>query len=308
MRVLLQKLLPVEQAAVFAGLVALLLCNAFGLSLYLPDTHSSAFALEHYLTAIALATLLLAFLHWRQDRALPGTQLLLLLREMFAMTLIVFLHFNFKLWAQLANPNRYDTLYATIDQALSPLVLGIDFLNLGFAPLKAILPNAYHDVFIAMFLVTFLCLAAVRRISAFRQCLLAVAWVLVLGGLAYFPAPALGPFVFTLDIDSHAGRIQQDMLGFMQTFLASGGRDYAGGNFIMPLAAMPSLHIAHAFVLLYYAWRNLRWLGYAYLPLFFFLFSEAIASGWHYLIDLPAGLLLALLCINLARWQMRVSR
>lgn len=308
MRTLLQKLLPIEQAAVFAAIAALLLARGFSLVLYFPDTHSSAFALEHYLAGILLSVMLLVFLHWRTNKSLPGAQLPQLGRQMLALTLIVFLHFNFKLWAQLVNPSRFDDLYLAIDQALPWLMQLIGFLNLGFTPLKTVLPDAYHDVFVAMFLATFLCLAATHRLRAFEQSLLAVAWVLILGGLAYLPAPALGPFLYDADLGSHASFIQQDMLGFMQSFLVSNGREYTGGNFIMPLAAMPSLHIAHAFILLYYAWKNLRWLGYAYLPMFLFLLSEAIASRWHYLIDLPAGLLIALLCIKVARWQMRESR
>lgn len=289
-------------------LAALVLVSGFDLVFYFPDTHSSAFALEHYLAGIFLSAVLLAFLHWRANKALPGAELLRLGRQMLALALIVYLHFNFKLWAQLVNPSRFDDLYLAIDQALPWLMQLIGFLNLGFTPLKTVLPDAYHDVFVAMFLATFLCLAATHRSRAFEQSLLAIAWVLILGGLAYLPAPALGPFLYDADLGSHASFIQQDMLGFMRRFTTSNGQDYERGNFIMPLAAMPSLHIAHAFVLLYYAWKNLRWLGYAYLPLFLFLLTEAITSHWHYLIDLPAGLLIALLGIKVARWQMRESR
>lgn len=68
----------------------------------------------------------------------------------------------------------------------------------------------------------------------------------------------------------------------------------------MPLAAMPSLHVAHAWVLLYYAWKHLRALGWLYLPCFLFLSSEAVVSRWHYLIDLVPGLIIAWISIRLA--------
>jgi hypothetical protein len=293
-------LLTIEWAALAGAAAAGALLAVFPIRLFFPDTHSSAFALEHYLAGILLAALLIVWLNWRANWQFVCTESIRLVRQMLALCLIVFLHFNFKLWAMLVNPYRFDESYFAIDQALTWLDPAVGLLNLGFSPLKALMPDAYHDVFVAMFLATFLCFAAANRRAAFERGLLAVALVLLIGGLAYLPFPAFGPFIYQSEVGSQADRIQQDMLGFMQTFVASHGKSYVGGNFIMPLAAMPSLHLAHAFVLLYYAWRHLRWLGYLYLPAFLFLASEAVASRWHYLIDLPAGLAIALLCIAIA--------
>lgn len=293
-------LLAIEWAALAGAATAGLLIAIFPIRLFLPDIDSSVFALEHYLAGILFAALLVFWLNWRANRQFACAESICLIRQMLALCLIVFLHFNFKLWAMLVNPHRFDEPYFAIDQAMAWLATAIDLLNLGFSPLKEIMPDAYHDVFVAMFLATFLCLAAAGRRLAFDRTLLAVALVLLIGGLAYLPLPAFGPFLYQSPVGSQADLIQQEMLGFMQPFIASRGQVYAGGNFIMPLAAMPSLHLAHAFVLLYYAWRHLRWLGYLYLPAFLFLASEAVVSRWHYLIDLPAGLAVALLCICIA--------
>lgn len=294
-------LLPIEFVALYGAVAATLLTFAFPVAFYFPDTHSSAFALEHYLLGIALAASLLIAIQWHAQGKLDGPEIACLVREIFALGLVVFLHFNLKLWAQLINPHRFDSLYFAIDQSLAPLLQGIEIANLAFTPLKTALPDAYHDIFVAMFLATFILFAATNRREAFQKSLLAITFVLLIGGLTYIPFPANGPFIFHSDSGEHAHAIQQEMLGFMERFLESNGAAYTGGNFIMPLAAMPSLHVAHAFVLLYYAWKHLRWLGHIYLPLFIFLATEAVSSRWHYLVDLPVGLLIAALCIKLAR-------
>lgn len=300
--------LPIEVVALSGAIVAFLLTLAYPVRFYFPDTHSSAFALEHYLLGIFIAAILLIGLQWRARDQFDRTDILHLGREMLALSLVIFLHFNFKLWAQLINPHRFDAHYHAIDQALIEVHQLIEVINLGFTPLKTLMPNAYHDVFVGIFLASFIMLGATARRLAFRQCLLAVTLVLLIGGLGYIPFPALGPFVFQPNEGIHAYFIQQDMLNFMEQFLDSSGVAYTGGNFIMPLAAMPSLHVAHAYVLLYFTWVHMRWLGYIYLPIFIFLTTEAVSSRWHYLADLPAGMLIAVFCIKLSEHWLPVAR
>jgi hypothetical protein len=280
--------------------ISFLLAVVFNLRFYWPDTHSSAFALEHYLEGISFSVVILFLISWRQNRSRAIIELLSLGRQIIAFLLVVFLHFNFKMWAMLINPNRWDIHYAAFDQTFNVILAVFAFINLGFTQLKAALPDAYHDIFVALFLLTFLSFGLAQKKHALEQALLAVALVLVLGGMAYIAAPAYGPFIDMPDTGSNADRIQQDMLHFMQDFLRSNGTRYQGGNFIMPLAAIPSLHVAHAWVLLYYAWKHLRVLGWLYLPCFLFLSSEAVASRWHYLIDLVFGLIIAWISIRLA--------
>lgn len=299
MSLMIARLLPMEWLALLAAGVATLLATVADLPFYLPNTHSSAFALEHYLEGISFSVVLLFLMSWRQNRSLAVIDLLNLGRQIIAFLLVVFLHFNFKLWAMLINSGRWDAFYAALDHTFDGVLQVLEFINLGFAPLKATLPDAYHDVFVALFLVTFLAFGLWQKKHALEQTLFAVALVLVIGGLAYIPAPAFGPFIYLPDSGSHADRIQQDMLHFMQGFLISHGTQYQGGNFIMPLAAMPSLHIAHAWVLLHYTWKHLRWLGMVYLPCFLFLTSEAVVSRWHYLLDLALGLVIAWVCIRI---------
>ncbi len=298
-RKFLEALSPLELVALWAAAFSLLLILVFPVGYYIPDGHSTAFALEHYVVGLVLA-LLVAMLF--SDGPKNAWGVLILARNVFAFTVVVFLHFNFKLWAQLVNPVLFDDWYRWTDQLLNPLLDAVFFLNLGFGPLKEWLPNAYHDVFVFMFFSSFAVHAVVRE---GRRCLselvTAVALILGLGGVAYMVAPAWGPFIYSPDEDNISFHIQQGMSTFQQRFLVSGGAAYTGAEFISPLAAMPSLHIAHAWALWAYARQYVPWLGYAYLPLVMFIFTEAVSSRWHYLIDLLAGLCITYACIFLSR-------
>jgi len=64
-------------------------------------------------------------------------------------------------------------------------------------------------------------------------------------------------------------------------------------NILLGIAAFPSLHVA--FAMLVTLWMRGRWrLLFGVITLIIFLGS--IVTGWHYLIDSIAGLLLAVLC------------
>lgn len=290
---------PLEQVALSSLCFAVVLVAVFSVKFYFPNGHSTAFVLEHYVVGLTLALLAATlFSGGRRD----GKALMALARNVTAFSVVVFCHFNFKLWAQLINPYRFDDWYQWSDQMLGPVLEGGGLVNLGFAPLKAVLPNAYHDVFVFMFFTSF----AVHAISSSgRKCLselaTAIALVLSIGGIAYMIAPARGPFIYSPDDDAFSFHIQQGMSAFQDRFVASAGLEYHGAEFISPLAAMPSLHVAHAWLLLVYAASNVRWLACAYFPLVVFILTEAVVSRWHYVIDLAVGICIAYLCILVSR-------
>jgi membrane-associated phospholipid phosphatase len=78
----------------------------------------------------------------------------------------------------------------------------------------------------------------------------------------------------------------------------------SGHDLTFGLAAMPSLHAGASFIFLCYAWRHVRWLGVVYVPVFIWILFEAMASRWHYGVDLVVGVVMAYGCILLAeRWM-----
>ena len=298
------KIHPLELVALASLIACCFLSIGAGLSFYWPDGHSSAFATEHYVIPLLAALGLAAWSRTRGAASLrsAGSIWWGCLRPTMAFTIVVFLHFNLKLWAQLVNPRRWDEAFLRSDAALEPLARAITWLHEPWLVLTEIWPLAYHDIFVLMFMSS-LALHSVQKDQhlVLTQLVTCIALVLVIGGFSYALVPAWGPFVYGDGSNPSATAIQAHMSEFQGRFVESGGQDYQGSNFIMAVAAMPSLHTAHAYVLWLYAWRHIRWLGILYLPIYIFIITEAIVAKWHYMIDIAFGLLIALLSIRLAR-------
>jgi hypothetical protein len=225
------------------------------------------------------------------------------INDAFCFGVILILHFHIKLWAPLINPASYDPVYEAIDRNcfswIDPLISWrsqwqFDWLN-----------NLYFNAFALMFVCSFIVHNFQSR-SQFRRVFLASILVQVIGAVCYLIAPAVGPFIYHQGANAHVTLAQHNLLMIHQALLAGGtnwlqlhtSEDVGAG-----LAAMPSLHIAASFVFLYYAQKYCRWLTWLYWPCFLWIIFEAMASRWHYGIDLIAGLALAYGSICLAhKW------
>lgn len=213
--------------------------------------------------------------------------------------------FFLKLWEPLVRSVSYDKVYEAIDRAcfwwLDPL---IDWRARSLQ--SAWVNHLYYMLFIGMFLVS-LVVHIARRRSEFRCVLVASLLVQALGGMLYIVIPAAGPFLYHPSANAVIAAAQQAFSAVRHAELAGGvnwARANTGQYLIYGLGAMPSLHAAASFVLLYYAWRHVRWLGVVYTPAFLWILFEAMASRWHYGIDLVVGVALACGCIALAnRWM-----
>jgi len=84
-------------------------------------------------------------------------------------------------------------------------------------------------------------------------------------------------------------------VGGPQWLAASGGTNFTAG-----LAAMPSLHAAGAFLYLLFAWKHGKALVPIYSLILLFILVTSIANRWHYLIDLPVGMMIAWASFRLA--------
>lgn len=270
----------------------------FGLPFVLPDADFVRFLGIHYIYPLAgvvsLAVLLMRFR--RRNFAVPPQTALA------CYALVLLCHFNLKMWAPHISPPRFDEAYFAIDTALRPLVDFAMAVRIGMAPLVPLDSMAYLYVFIALFYVSF----AVQAICApehFREVALGVILFQALGAVAYMIAPALGPFIFEPGVEPTTTANQVAMMAFYKANVAGGGdylRAFGQDHFVSGLGAMPSLHCGGAFLFLYYARRYVPWLAIPIAPMFVFLSIDAIANRWHYLVDLPAGIAVALLTIKLS--------
>ncbi|MFQ6017414.1 MAG: phosphatase PAP2 family protein [Kiloniellaceae bacterium] len=220
---------------------------------------------------------------------------------------VTYFHFNLKMWMPLINPSLYDEPYLAVDEKLRWLV---DLLTYISAALRSGLLQEvrwYQVIFLTLFILSFAYFAAVRG-QYYPRFAIGILLVLSLGGLSYLIAPAVGPFVFEDGSDPLATQSQRQMLSGFQSVQTAGmpwiiknGSEYFTGA----LAAMPSLHLAHATVMTYYMIVSRSYLA----PLFGFFWLwvliDSIALRWHYIVDAPAGVLLAAFVIWLTDRMLR---
>jgi len=290
---------PAELTFSFLMVASMLMFSAaFGLPIRLPGAQGAAFVGVHYVFP------LIGVLVWGLCASLNGRRDLV---PTFACALacyvtVLWVHFNLKLWAPLVNPTTYDALFWQTDQFARPLV---DFSRWARTAMLPAIPhetNLYMLGFIGMFYASF-CYFALRRPDKFRRLFLAALLIQGLGGLSYLMMPALGPFLYEPSVNPLAQQSQQHMLEVHQMLVARGASwlsDNGSDNLMTGLGAMPSLHTGCSFVFLWFAYRYGRILLLPFGLMFGFILVTAVADRWHYLIDLPAGILLAAFSIYLS--------
>lgn len=215
--------------------------------------------------------------------------------------IILITHFNVKMWMSLINPALWDGVYWEADQMLRPLVEASFVVHNTVETALPAGEHLYLFAFLAMFAGSII-VHSMQRFIVFRKVIFTAMLVHVLGALSYLVMPAVGPFIFEQGVNALETARQAHMFAGYQALVA-GGRPWIaaqGSEFMFAaVAAMPSLHVASSAVFVFYAWQNARWLGVLYLPLFVFIMFEAVATRWHYWLDVVAGLGLTALAIGI---------
>jgi hypothetical protein len=279
-------------AALFG--LTMVIAASLGFRFHLPSGDRAAFVGIHYLYPLIGVAIwgVLAFIGQRRELA----QTFMIALPCYAVVLVC--HFNLKLWGPHINPVMWDDFYWQTDTWLRPLVDACFALRQAISPVIGLDSNFYMTAFIAMFYVSF-CFHALRSPHQFRTLFLAALIFQGMGALAYLVMPAIGPFLYESGIEPLQTGAQQSMLA-VRGHIVSGGADWIAANggthITVGLAAMPSLHTGGSFLFLLFAWRYARILLPLYVPLFAFISIDAVASRWHYFIDLPAGIALAFAC------------
>lgn len=216
----------------------------------------------------------------------------------------IFLCLYLKLMVPLVRASTFDRAYEAIDRRffawMDPLIAWrAHALQFNW------IDSMYLFAFFGMFCLSFI-IHNLRGRAEFRRVFLATVLVQGAGAVLYMVAPAVGPFLFHPSANALAVGTQHSFYLLRQKELAAGGvlwfSAHAGEFVLCGLAAMPSLHVAASFVFLCYAWRYVRWLGYVYALIFGWILFGAMATRWHYGIDLIAGVALAYACIALSNW------
>jgi hypothetical protein len=218
------------------------------------------------------------------------------LRLLLALMIALYLMLCFKWWSHLG-PQLYDGAYLRMDEAAGALkhwILSLD------ATLE--IPHIFYFRIYAAAFVTSYALSIALAPGIFSRLVTAGAAVCVIGGASYMLAPAYGPLFFALPEGSIMEETQRIMLEVSEAFRASNGAAFDPYRFEAVLGAMPSLHVAHSVVICAFTWRMHRLLGLGYLLVALYVSVFAVATHFHYLIDLPAGLLVAVVAVKLTDW------
>lgn len=220
---------------------------------------------------------------------------------------ITYLHFTLKMWIPVINPALYDAEYMAIDEKLRWLVDLFTWLSTAIHSLISDEVRWYQLAFSLMFILCF-CYFSAQRNAEYPRFAIGILLVLSIGGLSYLIAPAVGPFIFEPSPDKLAAKAQFGMYEAYQEVQLEGmawilrrSSDYFTGA----LAAMPSLHVAHATVMTYYMITSRSTLAPLFVILWSWILIDSIALRWHYAIDAPAGLALAIFVIWLTNWIFR---
>jgi len=294
----------VELLVAFAFvLVAAVLASSFDLTFAFPSERALEFTGMSYAVPLSLICLLGIVLILMKKTVL----LAYYVTAGLAYGIILVTHFNVKLWMSFVNPASWDSFYWSTDQFLRPMVdasfavHNVIDRNLAFGD------HLYLFAFLAMFAGSII-VHSMQSFITFRKVILSAMLVHVLGGLSYLVMPAVGPFLYEPGVNSLETARQGHMHAGYLAMMAEGRAwlPRQGSQFMFAaVAAMPSLHVASSAVFVYYAWRHARWLGVLYLPLFVFIIFEAVATRWHYWIDVLAGLGLTALAIAITAALLR---
>lgn len=126
---------------------------------------------------------------------------------------------------------------------------------------------------------------------------------LMLGALAYLLIPAIGPFLYESGPNRMALQAEQVMAQVAKHVGEQGAQWlslYGSEFFTSAPAAMPSLHVSIACIASYYAIRARLKLRFLILLMAAWIPLEAVVARWHYLADVPAGMVFAGLVIALS--------
>jgi membrane-associated phospholipid phosphatase len=131
-----------------------------------------------------------------------------------------------------------------------------------------------------------------RKIADFDRAVFGVVLGFYLSYVGYFLVPAVGPR-FTL--------IHLQTTGLPEVFMADSIRETLNVLERFKQDAFPSGHTAVVLLVLFYAWQFIRGLFWVFLPVVVSLIISTVYLRYHYVVDVIAGIVLAVVCIGLER-------
>jgi hypothetical protein len=232
-------------------------------------------------------------------------------------SLMVHTYFWIKLVVPLLHPRLYDQELWNIDQWMlldhSPNILFLNVFSKGVV--LQVIDWAYARIFFVSMSVAFIFFLSSpsRRLRAAFSLGNTLLWLT--GAWLYMLIPSLGPafrfpevwlpYSYGLDMTQHFQALL--MKNYESVLQLPRGGSVSDVQLMLGIAAFPSLHVAfQAFAFL---WMRRLWI---YGEIVFGVFAlviliGSVVTGWHYLIDGVAGIVMALVCYLIAAraWRLR---
>ena len=233
--------------------------------------------------------------------------------------LVVHVYCWIKTALPLLHPRLFDQELWDFDRAIffgiSPNIFALNLFSNH--TLLRFVDATYGNIFVASVFIAFAYFlsAPSRRLRIAFVTTNAAMWII--GAWLYMALPSLGPAYRFPDVwfqySADFVRTQQLQALLWKNYAEviklrlPGGRP-GNVNIILGIAAFPSMHVAfQTFVFLWF--RRLWTWGQVTFALFaFVIFLGSLLTGWHYLIDSLAGLLLAWAAWTLASRKFRIAR
>lgn len=275
-------------------------CTAAALTLLLLVCTSTSYGLWDYVFLFPVFVLLVAALSQRHlGRELAGLMVAMIVLIVIA---YVFTIFKSQLFVRQAPLDQY-IINAEVFLFGQPIYLTIaDWASTK--PLLIAFCDWTYFLFFHHIALTGIFLFACGKGGGQWPYVMSLSLCYLLGAISYFILPGLGPVYFD---PSHFSYLSEhaEFTANIQRLLKTSTEQAIHGHLgtietFVFISCMPSLHMAHETVMLFYSRRSP--LMFLFSGLFWVsTFVAALVLGWHYLFDLLAGILLAALVIAISQ-------
>jgi membrane-associated phospholipid phosphatase len=295
----LRHIRPEEALLFFYGLMLLAIMSTTGVWRFTMFDHP-----RFLQVFLCLAMLVFARAFLRAWRTQPGSEALRaatppalrVLRDFFPFFFGLVLYETLHDLTPLLRPDPVDAHLIAIDRALFGVDVAAWMSQFASPTLTRLMVHCYATYFVAPVLLASAIYWRDERVQ-FREYMVSLCLVTLLGYAGYLAVPAVGPYVY------QAALFPTRLPGGEHTHFFIEQLDSLKG---VARDCFPSMHTAHTTVVLAFTWRFSRRLFALYLPIAVGLFISTVYLRMHYVVDVFAGFAVAAAAValgpRLERW------
>ncbi len=292
-----------EKVTIAFTAMSFLTCALFGVD-YFRNVGEYLFFFFGMLISTFLGITLLGWMVFKTQNPFTRENVMAVIRVTIALFLGFYAFSHMKVLIPLVNSANYDDLLSRVDTFLffghSPTLLLLNIKSVLFAKLMYLSYASFYAAFPISFAAAFLS----RNTTEMRRLVLGIMLIYFFGLALFYLFPSLGPLFYTPELFADIPNKWQKVLWDGHLAVQANRESFAASPFF-GVAALPSLHGAHALFLVMIAHKYHKKLFYAYLPWITLLYISTIYMGWHYVVDLMAGALIAISCFPLTLSERR---